>query len=39
VKTWKGDQDWTLTVTPADQALIEGYKIERKDAGRVLLKA
>ncbi len=39
VKIWHGDQDWTLTVTPADQALIERYKIERKDAGRVLLKA
>ena len=39
VKVWSGDKDWTLTVTPADKALVEHYKIERKDAGRVLLKA
>jgi len=39
VRLWNGDQDSTLTVTPADESLIERYKIERKDAGKVLLKA
>ncbi len=39
VKVWYGDAVSTLTVTPADEALIERHKIARKEAGRTLLKA
>jgi hypothetical protein len=39
VKVWNGDHVSTLTVTPADKALIDRYKIERKDRSRALQKA
>jgi len=39
VKIWKGDDVRHLTVSPADQALIDQYKIERKDKSKVTQKA
>jgi len=38
VKVWNGDHVSMILTVPADQALIDRYKIERKDAGRILLK-
>ena len=39
VKIWSGDNVSRLTVRPADQAIIDQYKIERKDKSKMLQKA
>jgi hypothetical protein len=38
VKVWNRDSGSVITVTPADNVIIDHYKVERKDKSRVLLK-